>query len=486
MIRADFYAMLGVAPTASAEEIRQAFRQLARQYHPDANPDDMGAVEHFKIINEAYRVLSTPQLRSAYDHALRIIHVSSSSHSNRPALQRDLAAHQGQNAISTPDAAASPLTMPHIGSMNTKKTQTPLPCESALLIPALMIRVTPGQLSILPPREATRFYLMTELGTTRESAIIDPMPLDLAQVIDRSSSMRGEKIFETKRAVLRMLDQLHTDDLLTLVFFDDRAEVLADGETVAGRAGIENAIDMLAVRGSTEIATGLSAVLERLAARQNRSRVASLILLTDGQTYGDEGRCLELAAHAREIGISITALGLGLDWNRELLDRLAAISGGSSHFVERPADLQRIFEDVVLRLRATLAAGMRLTLDPAAGVHIARATRIAPDIAEAHTGPTGPLGALAAMARAPVTVDLGALVGRPDIESAAVVWEVALDPAGLTQRQGSFDLGRLVATYWAPRQGGGRWSDWSTISSCQSTKGRSRRHSSLMCGWRWN
>ncbi|MGZ3666930.1 MAG: J domain-containing protein, partial [Ktedonobacterales bacterium] len=73
MIRPDFYAVLGIAPTASADDIRQAFRLLARQYHPDANPANPEAVERFKIINEAYRVLSTPQLRAAYDQALRLV-----------------------------------------------------------------------------------------------------------------------------------------------------------------------------------------------------------------------------------------------------------------------------------------------------------------------------------------------------------------------------------------------------------------------------
>lgn len=72
MIRPDFYAVLGVSPVASADEIRQAYYHLARQHHPDAGVSGMDS-ERFKIIAEAYRVLGTPQLRVAYDNALRLI-----------------------------------------------------------------------------------------------------------------------------------------------------------------------------------------------------------------------------------------------------------------------------------------------------------------------------------------------------------------------------------------------------------------------------
>ncbi|MCS7301202.1 MAG: molecular chaperone DnaJ [Fimbriimonadales bacterium] len=67
MNKPDYYEVLGVPRNASQDEIKAAFRKLARQYHPDVNKDDPQAEERFKLINEAYQVLSDPESRAVYD-----------------------------------------------------------------------------------------------------------------------------------------------------------------------------------------------------------------------------------------------------------------------------------------------------------------------------------------------------------------------------------------------------------------------------------
>jgi len=69
---ADFYQTLGVSKNATQDEVKKAFRDLARRYHPDKNPGDKAAEEKFKEVSQAYETLSDPGKRTQYDEMSRL------------------------------------------------------------------------------------------------------------------------------------------------------------------------------------------------------------------------------------------------------------------------------------------------------------------------------------------------------------------------------------------------------------------------------
>jgi Ca-activated chloride channel family protein len=107
--------------------------------------------------------------------------------------------------------------------------------------------------------------------------------------------------------------------------------------------------------------------------------VNHIILLTDGQTYGDEQECLKLAESAAAQNIGISGMGIGSDWNDIFLDALASKTGGSSSYISNPKDIQRLLVDKFNALISTYADDVVLEYQEQEDVKINYAFRLQPD-----------------------------------------------------------------------------------------------------------
>jgi Ca-activated chloride channel family protein len=318
----NHYSILRISQDASSEEIKHAYKEAARHLHPDVNPDPKSS-ELFLLIQQAFETLSNPQKRSEYDSSLGLV-------------------------------------KPFHPSVKIKEYY------SRKKIPRL--------------NNTQLYYLLLEFSPVAALDKPRSTPLNLALVLDRSTSMQGEKLDLVKANAMQIIRQLKPGDVLSIVAFSDNAEVLVSGGRNSDANKFEARLRLLNTFGSTEIFRGLEAAYNEIVKHLNPGVINHIILITDGHTYGDEGACFRLAEHAAEQGIGISGLGLGNRWNDEFLDKLTGFSGGNSIYVSVPKDLhqylgekfhhlntvfaEKITFEYIENENATLNYAFRLTPEP--------------------------------------------------------------------------------------------------------------------------
>ena len=192
--------------------------------------------------------------------------------------------------------------------------------------------------------------------------------LNFGIVLDRSGSMQGAKLAQAKEAVAFAVRHMHGDDLVSLTIYDDTVQVVA-GTAPLQEAGpqILAALPLIHSGGSTALhdawVRGGLLVTERL----DSKRLNRILLVSDGIANVGETRPDTIAAHARGLldkGVSTSTVGVGQDFNEDLMIAMARAGGGAGWFVESPADFRRIFEAELSGLAATFGEKAVLKLEP--------------------------------------------------------------------------------------------------------------------------
>ena len=317
----DYYATLGITRDASQDDIKRAYFQAAQKLHPDKNTA-AGETELFMGVQQAYEVLSNPKRRALYD-----------------------------------------ATLPPQEKIN-------LPYRHKLIY---------SRPNLVHLDEPQMLYLIVELESPMESRRTLSPPLNVCLVLDRSTSMKGEKMDVVKSTAIQVLRGLRPQDILSVVTFSDRAEVIIPAAYHQERTRLEARIQMIQPSGATEIYQGLEAGVKEVMRSVDSNRINHIILLTDGHTYGDEQLCLTLASKVAEHGIGISAMGIGREWNDIFLDVLATRTGGSSTFISEPQEIKRLLLEKFNALAQTYADDITLELNSLEGVELSYGFRLQPD-----------------------------------------------------------------------------------------------------------
>ena len=329
-----WYEILEIPITASFDEIRMAYFEQARRYHPDSNRGEL-AKEWFLLVQQAYEVLSDPIKREEYNESI----------SGRVKLQDQLG-------------------------------------FSCLYSHSSLARLEEPQV----------FYTLLEL---KSLLALDQSKIPQRQVclvIDCSTSMKGSRIEMVKESILRVTNTLKPGDMISLVCFNDRAEMIMSPTKVKNISQLAEKLDQIRCSGGTEIFKRLKSGFDLLWGTSSGAMVKQLVLLTDGHTYGDEEACYDLGRKMQTRGITLHALGIGNEWNDQFLDQLAGYTGGSSVFISGIDDMNRYIDYFCNSISAVAADGLNFDFSSDSGIELFSIFRIQPDICEIPLQRPLPLG----------------------------------------------------------------------------------------------
>ena len=223
----------------------------------------------------------------------------------------------------------------------------PLAFPGAARAAELKVEADLGQ-TVLSTSKPGSVYLRLNLKSLSAAKSERRTPVNAAIVIDRSGSMQGERIAAAKEGARVALKRLSSDDTVSLVSYNHDVDVMSPAAPLRNsRDKLLEAIDNLKADGTTGLYAGVKEGGRQVEEFVSDNNINRVILLSDGLANVGPSTPGELAELGRKLaskGISVSTIGLGLDYNEDLMQRLAAASDGNHVFVERPSDLAEIFD----------------------------------------------------------------------------------------------------------------------------------------------
>jgi Ca-activated chloride channel family protein len=236
---------------------------------------------------------------------------------------------------------------------------------------AVRVRVDVDKPVVLAGSDETIFVKVGLLGSGFP-ARHKRLPVNVAVVVDKSGSMRSDgKMVNARLGAIEVVRRLTRDDIFSLVVYDSRPRVVIPAQPVKDKEALIEIISSVGAGGSTALYDGVYVGAAEVRKHMSRKYVNRIVLLSDGlANVGPQstGELADLGSSLGWEGITVTTIGVGLDYNEDLMTALAAASDGNSYFASMGSELPKIFGEEIGEAMTLVARQIRVRVDCSDGI----------------------------------------------------------------------------------------------------------------------
>lgn len=235
------------------------------------------------------------------------------------------------------------------------------------------------EIKLLPLREAvsnqkpTTLDLLIKIISPEFDEKIERPPLNIGLVLDRSGSMHGQKIEYVRQAAIFAVKQLLPTDRVSVTIYNDKIETLVPSTLAVNKSSITQKIKSIYPRNNTALHAGWVNGGIQVSQYLDQKSLNRVILLSDGLANVGETNPDIIATDVHglvERGVSTTTIGVGLDYNEDLMEAMARSGDGNYYFIESPDQLPNIFDIEMQGLIATIGRDVKIKFEPLSGVTV--------------------------------------------------------------------------------------------------------------------
>lgn len=199
------------------------------------------------------------------------------------------------------------------------------------------------------------------------------LPLNIGLVLDRSGSMSGRPLEYVKDAAAFVVEHVGATDRFSLVTFDSVVTTVCPSQQVADKDRLKSVIGGIQAGSMTNLSGGFLRGCQEVLRGMHPGQVNRVILLTDGQANEGITKPVILAGKARamaEKGVSVSSIGVGEDFNEDLLIAMSEAGRGNYYYIKNPEEIPGVFAEELQGLLRVVAQGMRVSATGASGCTI--------------------------------------------------------------------------------------------------------------------